>query len=152
MFFKERSEEVNKRMSIALLAANAALPEVGIENFVIVGSTYISDCTSGDVDVLCTIAIPEPHNVELPGWNYGGSTPLAGDSWCSFKREVDGVDVNILLCGSTEYVAKWLNAAEVCRFLYLRGEIITKAATHGVHAIIMDGTDAGQELVNRSYG
>ena len=149
--------EVNScRIAIARAAVREALAHSGRrqsfsdEQLAIVGSTYISDKETSDVDVLLTVPL-DPQELSFSGWEYGGSTPLCGDAWCSWRRTVDGVDVNLLICNDSAYIRRWLTSAEVCRYLHLQGIYMHTCNVHAVHAIIMDERAAVDEL-GRNYG
>lgn len=124
----------------------------------IVGSAYIRDCETSDVDVLVYIpkAWFDAHSTSLeilhfPGWMYGGSDGACGSQWESFTQTVQGVEVNMLITNSYEYFVDWCNAAEVCRFLHLKGITLPTALVHGVHEIVMEGASAEDEVLRRDY-
>lgn len=116
----------------------------------IVGSTYIADNTESDVDVLVLFPMCTGE-LGFSGWSYGGSAGISGDSWMSWKRTVDGVEVNMLICDTQEYIDKWRTAADVCRFLYKLGVKLKRGAVHGVHEIIMDAAVPDEEAKRRDY-
>lgn len=145
------------RVGAAIAAAKRAINPWGIHKDVdvrLVGSTYIRDSDGSDVDLLVTTPL-DVGELFFEGWSYGGSTPKSGDGWCSWKKiiTVDDkpVEVNLLVCSDRQYIAAWLNAAEVCRFLSLAGVTLTRGQVHGVHAIIMDDRTAQEEQPNRNY-
>ena len=109
-------------------------------NLHIVGSTYIKDKQTSDVDVLVGVPI-DPNCIAFPGWDYGGSAGIGNSSWGSWKRTVGGVEVNMLLCDSQEYIDKWLTAADVCRMLHLSGANLRAGQVHGIHEVIMEAAD-----------
>lgn len=117
-------------------------------NLHIVGSTYIVDKQTSDVDVLVGVPI-DPDCVGFHGWEYGGSVGVGNSHWGSWKCTVDGVEVNMLLCASQEYIDKWLTAAYVCRMLHLSGAKLRTGQVHGIHEVIME--DADPELVAVVY-
>lgn len=57
----------------------------------------------------------------------------------------------MLVCDKQEYIDAWLTAAEVCRFLFLRGVYVPRGAVHGIHEIIMEDSDAVTEASRRNY-
>lgn len=119
----------------------------------IVGSTYISDRVDSDVDVL---AYHESFDIEamtFSGWAYGGSNGLCpdNDKWMSWKKHVNGVTVNMLIVNDKAYRNAWLTAAEVCRYLHLKGHAVPACDVHGVHEIIMDDSAAEDEVKRRNY-
>lgn len=145
------------RISAAIAEAKRALNQWDIPEDVdvrLVGSTYIKDTDSSDIDLLVTSAL-EANSLRFDGWQYGGSTPKSGDGWCSWKKTITvddkPVEVNLLVCEDRAYIKSWLDAAEVCRFLSLAGVTLTRGQIHGVHAIIMDDHDAEGELILRNY-
>lgn len=142
-----------ERIAIARKAISDALG-VNIDTYRndVVGSTYIRDNTESDVDILVhTPDIDLDCAVFGADWEYGGSVGMGNDHWMSWKRNVDGVDVNMLLVNDRLYYDQWLTAAEVCRFLHLKGHSIPSCDVHGIHEIIMDDSDAETEVLYRSY-
>jgi hypothetical protein len=109
----------------------------------LVGSTYIHG-QGNDIDILVLLDSAAPTclsvaSLILPGWIYGGSTPKSGDGWCSWKQG----DINLLVTADQTYFNAWVTAAEVCRYLALRGVKLEKPDRIAVHAIIMDDKDCG---------
>lgn len=141
-----------KRIITAKTAISNALG-VDIETlrYEIVGSTYISDKVTSDVDILVFDPSRMLEEELFDGWAYGGSVGIGNDNWMSWKRTVDGVEVNMLLVTNEAYFNSWLTAAEVCRFLHLQGYNLRSASVHGVHEIIMDDSTADYEHINRQY-
>lgn len=144
------------RVGAAITEAKRALVQWAIPEDVdvrLVGSTYIKDTESSDVDLLVTTPL-DVNELVFGGWSYGGSIPKSGDGWCSWKKTITvddkPVEVNLLVCSDRTYITAWLNAAEVCRFLSLAGVTLTRGQIHGVHAIIMDDHDAEGELTLRN--
>ena len=123
----------------------------------VVGSTYIKDTTTSDIDILLTFPVSNVETLMLQdwGWTVGGSTNPVSDGWVSWKKMVhtedDAVEVNLLVCANQDYINKWLTAAEACRFLHLQGVHLTSGSVHGVHQIIMDGSTAVDEVQRRDY-
>lgn len=145
------------RVGAAIAEAKRALNQCTIPLDVdvrLVGSTYIKDTESSDIDLLVTSAL-DANSLRFDGWEYGGSTPKSGDGWCSWKKTITvdatPVEVNLLVCEDRAYIKSWLDAAEVCRFLSLAGVTLTRGQIHGVHAIIMDDHAAEGELTLRNY-
>lgn len=124
-------------------------PESAME---IVGSTYIADETTRDVDILVLIPGVILEDLFFSDWQYGGSSGMGNESdWMSWKSLRNGVEINMLITNKKEYFSAWLTAAEVCRFLFLKGIKLPSALVHGVHAIIMDDSTADTEYTNRNY-
>lgn len=140
----------------ALEACDAALKAQGLsaKRMELVGSTYIKG-NGTDIDVLCLVPEADLDSVVFPGWMYGGSNVPSQSTddgrFGSWKYDVDGTDVNMLIVTSEEYANAWLTAAEVCRFLHLAGVDLTRGAVHGVHEIIMDDSTAETEVPKRNY-
>ena len=134
----------------ALSRCSAVPSDIDDRQLAIIGSTYIADKETADVDVLLTVPL-NPNELGFDGWEYGGSTPKCGDAWGSWRRTVGGVDVNLLICGHTGYIERWLTSTEVCRYLHLQGINLRTCNVHAVHAIIMDDRCATDEL-GRNYG
>lgn len=134
------------RYHTASAAVKAALDDAGIKarQTSFVGSSYITDRTDGDVDVLCLIN-RDPNDIGFDGWLYGGSVHEGGDQWGSWKRTVDGVEVNMLLTQDLTYFMAWCTAAEVCRYLHLSGVTVPRVQRIGIHNIVMDDSDAESE-------
>ena len=137
-----------KHAVIDALASLDQFIDIDDSNLQIVGSTYIQGKQTSDVDVLVGVPI-DPDRVAFSGWEYGGSGGTGNPNWGSWKRTVDGVEVNMLLCVSQEYIDKWLIAADVCRMLHLSGANLRAGQVHGIHEVIME--DADPELVAVMY-
>lgn len=142
-----------ERISIARAEVKKALAAEGwpAGDMEVVGSTYISGRIDSDVDVLCWSPAFDICAMSFSGWAYGGSAGLCpdNDNWMSWKKAVNGVTVNMLITDKSDYAHKWLNAAEVCRYLHLRGYPIKTCDVHGIHEIIMDGSMAEDEIKRR---
>ncbi len=124
----------------------------------VVGSTYIQDSESSDIDILVLVdENPTDAGVDFPGWAYGGSFNQGmPDCWESWKKNIykDGefvCEVNMILVGSRDYYSRWLDAASACRYLHLYGLKLTRGAIHGLHAVLMDDIDPEEEVKNRNY-
>ena len=109
----------------------------------LVGSIYIYG-QGNDIDILVLLdrdipMCPSVNSLMLPGWVYGGSTPKSGERWCSWKQG----DINLLVTADQKYFNDWVTAAEVCKYLALRGVKLEKPDRIAVHAIIMDDKDCG---------
>lgn len=136
---------MSNRYATAAAAVKAALQDnVNIVSSEFVGSGYIIDCTNGDVDVLVLVD-RHPDDLRFEGWVYGGSGSDYHDQWGSWKRIVDGVEVNMLLTNDADYYRAWCTAAEVCRFLHLSGVVVDKSRRIAIHNIIMDDSAAVSE-------
>jgi hypothetical protein len=143
---------VEERITIAKKAISGALDkDIAELRHEIVGSTYIKDNHSSDVDILVLDEAMSLEERSFPGWAYGGSVGMGNDHWMSWKRNVSGVEVNMLIVTNKEYFNSWLTATEVCRFLHLQGYEIRTASVHGIHEIIMDDGNAEEENKNRNY-
>lgn len=133
----------------ALARANASIEEVAI-----VGTAYIEDKDSTDVDILVHLRPGgfSAKGLYLEGWSYSGSNSAhTNDRFASFKRVVMGVSVNLLVTDDARYFMDWVTAAEVCRFLHVMGVPIPAGVRHGIHEIIMDDSTAEQEAPSRNY-
>lgn len=141
-----------ERIAIARKAISEALG-VNIDTYCndVVGSTYIRDNSASDVDILVLVPNVRLEEEHFDGWAYGGSVGMGNDHWMSWKRTVDGVEVNMLLVGNRQYYDDWLTAAEVCRFLHLQGYAVNTGTVHGIHEIIMDDSTADAEVRHRNY-
>lgn len=133
----------------ALVRANATIEEEAI-----VGTAYIEDKVSTDVDILVLLR-PSGFSVEelyLENWTYSGSRAAhTNGKFASFKRVVMGVTVNLLVTDDVLYFMDWVTAAEVCRFLHVMGVPIPAGVRHGIHEIIMDDSTAAHEATSRNY-
>jgi len=155
---------IEERIDIAKRAISEALGK-DIDNFrhEVVGSTYIKGSDKSDVDMLILYPTRRTKGYSVnwgagdldklwfDGWTYGGSVGMGNDNWMSWKRTVDGVEVNMLLVDEQPYFDSWLAASEVCRFLHLQGYDIKTGTVHGIHEIIMDDSTAEVENNFRSY-
>lgn len=144
---------IEERCKVALEtvadAVRGMIPDFRIETHLsIVGSTYYANKETSDVDVLVHYSA-NVLNLVFDDWEYGGSSPLAGDSWCSWKTMVKGVEINMLLAEDIGYTHKWLTAAEVCKYLHLRKFQLTKGDVAAIHEIIMDDGNANTEFNRR---
>lgn len=125
--------------------------EFGVpERVEVVGSTYITDAVGRDVDVLVYAERDEAQGsvdaASFGGWDYGGSVGEGTEGkWGSWKRDLDGVAVNLLLCTDLDYFNAWLTAAEVCRLLFLQDGDTGKGIRVAIHNIIMDDSTADDE-------
>ena len=143
------------RKQFALETAKVVINGIGleIEALEIVGSTFISDKTTSDVDVLVRCKNFDKDEITLRGWEYGGSVGLGNDDWASWKRTfyVMGtkIEVNLLVTASVGLYHDWLTAADVCRFLHLAGVHLTRGQVHGVHSLIMNETDLDADTLKR---
>lgn len=151
-------QDNERRIEIAKAAVVNALTDnygwcKGPYELHIVGSTYIRDRTDGDVDILTYHESFDVDAMSFSGWLYGGSAGLCPDNnkWMSWKKIVNGVEVNMLIVGDKAYRNQWLTAAEVCRFLHLKGVALPSPVVHGVHEIIMDDSTAEDEVKRRDY-
>lgn len=133
----------------ALVRANATIEEVAI-----VGTAYIEDKDSTDVDILVFLrpGCRPAEELYLENWTYSGSNAAhTNDKFASFKRVVMGVTVNLLVTSDALYFMDWVTAAEVCRFLHVMGVPVPAGVRHGIHEIIMDDSTAEQEAPRRNY-
>lgn len=141
-----------ERIATAKAAISSALGKpIEAVKYEVVGSTYIKDNDSSDVDILVLDESINLDEKEFEGWEYGGSAGVGNDNWMSWKRRVNGVEVNMLITSDKAYFGAWLTAAEVCRFLHLQGYDLRSASVHGVHEIIMEDALAEEEHKVRDY-
>ena len=141
---------VNERSCKAHDVVRGLFPDLQAQHIDWVGSSYISGVTDTDVDMLVYSGDIKP--LCLVDWDNGGSEPPGEpDVWTSYKKVVDGVEINIILTNSVGYFRDWQCSAEVCKFLELMGVHLTKGQVHGVHQIIMDGGTATEEYAVRGY-
>lgn len=117
-----------------------------------------------DIDILCTEPL-DPNELALRDWEYGGSRPKSGDSWCSWKRSIPLEDspecqanlcVNLLICSDPDYIQKWRDASDVCKYINAKLErfgygSIDRTTAVGIHSIIMDDVDANN-LIEKESG
>lgn len=100
-----------------------------------------------DIDILVLVELSSDtksvDEIEAPeGWVHGGYHQADGDhTWTSFKKEIDGVPVNILLTKSVEYFENAKKAVATCLFLKAVGQPVPKHIRCGVHQVIMDDSD-----------
>lgn len=120
-----------------------------------VGTSYIKG-EGNDIDVLVFAPVEgSAGSVDIGGeWTRGGSTGNNADNrgnWESWKRHVGEIEVNLIFINDLDYFDKWKQAAEACRFMQEKCLCLTRGEIHGIHAIIMDGSDADHELSIRNY-
>lgn len=156
MTITERAEAAKAHIVAAL--ENYRLESRGFtvpprESMELVGSTYISDAENRDIDILVCIPGVDLDPMYFDGWQYGGSVGMGNDhSWMSWKTSFpDCGEVNMLITNKQEYKTLWLTAAEVCRFIFLKGITLPTAVVHGIHEIIMDDSTAETEALHRTY-
>lgn len=120
----------------------SSLPEVASEmlDATLVGSTHIHGF-GRDLDLLVLVKRPDRGQSLVirfthPDWQYGGSSPKAGEQWCSWKKG----EINLLLTDNPVYFAAWVTAADVCRLLAVRGILKPddKDMRVAVHRVVMD--------------
>lgn len=120
-----------------------------VERMDVVGSSYITDRTDSDIDVLVLLKTTPCSSLDqlaFNGWDYGGSVGVEGDKWMSWKKHtLEAGDVNLLATYDEEYFNAWLTSAEVCRYLHLRGIVVPRAERVAIHNIIMDDSTAEYE-------
>lgn len=155
--------EQNTRVALAKAAITQALQQYNTEDcgklvipaeasMELVGSTYIADEQTRDVDILVLIPDADLSCIFFSDWQYGGSVGMGNESdWMSWKCVQNGLEINMLLTNKKTYFNAWLTAAEVCRFLFLKGIKLPSAAVHGIHEIIMDDSTADVEITRRNY-
>jgi hypothetical protein len=148
------AEEELKWCNIAKAAVEAEGFDVKREP-VVVGSSYISDSTTSDIDVLVWVDKREfqssigGYSFSGTSWTYGGSFPgldAGGNHWGSWKKWVDGEEVNLLVTDDEEWYWNFVAAAKVCRYLFLKGIVQEKNVRHGIHNILMEDSMPDDEL------
>jgi hypothetical protein len=110
----------------------------------VVGSAYIHEKETSDIDVLAHIDLEctekDIYNLVFNGWEYGGSAGEGDDSiWGSWKKTIMNVEVNMLLTTDKEFFNNWLTSAEVCKYLHRRGILKDDRSDRiAIHQIIME--------------
>lgn len=121
-----------------------------VDRMDVVGSSYITDRTDSDIDVLVllkTTPCSSLGRLAFDGWQYGGSVGVSDDNWMSWNRHtLEAGEVNMLLTYDETYYNAWLTSAEVCRYLHLRGIVVPRAERVSIHNIIMDDSTAEYEV------
>ena len=162
--YEKRYEQVFKSYEASVLKE---LEEHGyiVGRIETVGSAYISDNDSSDIDVLVLVTgivdapnemleQDDPATMDVDcmcfgGWSYGGSVGEGNESrWGSWKKDINGREVNMLITTSQEYFNSWLTATSVCRYLHLKGWLLDKDTIRSVHNIVMDDSIAEDEIDN----
>lgn len=146
-------KDLGVRISEAKEHVREALRREGMtaERMELVGSSYITDKTDSDLDILCFVRQSQyavgVGGMVFNGWAYGGSVGEDGeDNWGSWKKHFPGIgEVNMLVTTNEEYFNSWLTSAEVCRLLHLRGVAVPRDVRVGIHSIIMDDSTADYE-------
>jgi len=122
----------------AITEWNSALPEHPITGQALVGSTYIEDKLTNDVDVLLLVpTFPLIPWDALTGWAFDGSGSKGDPRFQSLKKEVDGVVVNLLVTNNQLFFNNWVKAAQVCFLLHQDDGVIEKRNRTSIHDIIM---------------
>lgn len=145
-------EDTSRPSEEAIAAASAEIRKQFEANFypiigvmALVGSTYYRG-VGNDIDILVRTS-SDPTALHFPGWEYGGSVGHFGDKWESWKRG----RINMLVTRCGDYFERWCTAAEVCRYLVLKGYDLKTCDAHGIHGIIMDEAEAEDEVKRRNY-
>ena len=136
------STELERRIKIAEDAVHAAFIQGSHELF-ISGSTAINGVVSTDVDVVVyTDDFDYPINswacrcLVVSGWDVPANEyPV--DLWISFKKNIDGVVVNILLCNSRAVYEQAAAALAACKQLAASGVTVDKQTRVAIHRDIM---------------
>lgn len=120
--------------------ARQTLDGVGVKysRISLVGSKFILGPDKGeDTDILIEVDDLDDASDALcnAGFEKGGSESV-NEFWRSCLRKFDML--NVLLTDDPAYFDKWVQAAEVCRYLQLE----EKDARVAVHMIVMDGYKA----------
>ena len=103
----------------------------------LVGSTYI--CGYGqDVDVLLQVSNIDCALDLLRGEGFEVDETAEYGDRDEFVSAKNG-PINALLVSSDAFYLKWLQAAEVCRAVYLKQGFIDKPTRVAIHQVIMDG-------------
>lgn len=128
---------------LATLAVSNLYPGCPVR---LVGSTFIKG-EGNDIDILVQVKdLDKAESVAIQaGYRKDGGSCCEFETWSSLKLG----KVNLLLCHDPEYYDRWVMAAEACQFLHKRGVTLSTGDVHGVHAIIMDGTEVDAEVDNR---
>lgn len=121
---------------------------VGVD---MVGSTYINDELTNDVDFVVVVSKENASifNLYFTDWEIGGSIPTspAKVDWSSWKRTFDGVTYNMIVTDNLKYAQRWVVAAEVCKLLEnVRKIKLTKEERCGIHSVIMDDNRAEEAI------
>jgi hypothetical protein len=126
---------LSRRIEVATTAVYTALTRVNFQEF-ISGSTAINYCTENDVDVVVRAPVDAAAKLLFDaGWE--GSCPYPTDLWRSFKKRVEGVVVNILLCTSEDAFLRAKLALKACIMLREAGLLVDKPMRIRVHEAIM---------------
>jgi len=135
------STELERRIKIAEDAVHAAFIQGSHELF-ISGSTAINGVVSTDVDVVVyTDDFDYPINswacscLAVSGWGVPTAEYPVG-LWISFKKTVDDVIVNILLCESRTVYDQAAAALAACKRLAATG-VVDKQRRVDIHRAIM---------------
>lgn len=122
----------------AITEWRSALPEHPITGQAIVGSTYIEDKLTNDVDVLLLVpTFPIIPWGALTGWAFDGSGCRGDPRFQSLKKELDGVMVNLLVTNNQLFFNNWVKAAQVCFLLHQADSFLEKQDRISIHDIIM---------------
>lgn len=122
----------------AITEWRSALPGHPITEYDMVGSTYIEDKLTNDVDVLLLVPTsPAISWNSLYNWRFGGSGDHGDPRFQSLKRTIDGVEVNLLVTNDKLFFDNWTKAARVCFLLHQDDGVIEKRNRISIHDIIM---------------
>jgi len=131
-------------LSIAIKEAVAAVTDVGMimHSNTLIGSVAING-QGRDIDVLVYAIHPNgmvADQVVLDqDWFKGGSAEGATDeTWASWKKDIGGYDVNLILTTSNDTATNFLLSTLICKYFQDRFGPLDRAARVAAHRIIMD--------------
>jgi len=134
--------ELERRIQVATDAIHTAFTCGGYEFFVS-GSSAILGTISTDVDVVVyagdfdeRVASLACSCLAVSGWD-APATEYSVSLWISFKKNIDGVLVNILLCNSRTVYDQAASALVACKQLAAAGVTVDKQLRVAIHRDIM---------------
>lgn len=103
----------------------------------LVGSTYING-HGEDIDYVCMAGSPSDLDFNARGWvECAVQTYEAQGLFFALRLG----DLNLLVCSTREYYQRWVNAAEVCRYIVEASQTpISKTTRVHIHMMVMDDT------------
>lgn len=136
----------------AALGLMKLFPDFQAEDHGVIGSVEING-EGEDVDIMIlvngndAICIDDLYEHDgIDGWKFGGYTQIGGDHrWVSFKKEIDGLKINVLLTESKEYFKMAMLSVSICQLLrfFAEGAAVPKPIRVGVHRVLMDEQNPG---------
>lgn len=99
----------------------------------VVGSSYIEGKDTSDIDVL--VYVPFTNALGVPdNWTFGGSNSGGGDPrFHSYKAEIQGRIINMLVTQDIQFYLRWCEAADKCKLLHITDPGVERSMRIAIH-------------------